>query len=270
MSTDKLTPRQLRERDFHDEQVGAEPQDKATKIDVFSDTKKYGPWNPYWNCFDFVRSRYLNGEQKVLCFGCGKGAEAVRYARMGYDVYGFDISPRSIERAQSLAEKHDVADRIHLSVQTAENVDYPDSFFDLVAGEDVLHHVDIESAFREIHRVLKPGGEAVFHDSLRTPVRDWVRHTAIIRWWIPVGTKDAQTGLKYESTEDESPMSKCDLALARLQFPNLKVKRFRVLALGAVLFSRRRFLEKCDHVLFKILPFMRRFGDEIVLTMQKT
>jgi SAM-dependent methyltransferase len=39
---------------------------------------------------------------------------------------------------------------------------YPDGSFDLVFSHGVLHHVpDVRAAQREIHRVLRPGGELV-------------------------------------------------------------------------------------------------------------
>lgn len=268
MTTEQLTPRQIREREFHDKQFG-EGWEGKINLDMFADQKQYGPWNPYWQCFDFVKSRYRDRKQKLLSFGCGSGAEAIRFARMGYEVYAFDISPRCVERAQSFAEDYQLSDRTHFSVQTAENIDYPDSYFDIVTGDDILHHVEIDQAIGQVHRVLKPGGAAVFHDSLRTPMRDSIRKSPPVRWLIPIGTLDMQKGKKYEGTEDERPLSTHDIAIIRAQFPSLIVTRFRVLALASVVFSHRRFLEKCDHVMFKILPFMRWFGDEIVLSMVK-
>ena len=44
-----------------------------------------------------------------------------------------------------------------------ENLTFEDSQFDLVISQDVFEHVSLpEKAFREIHRVLKPGGYHVF------------------------------------------------------------------------------------------------------------
>ncbi len=47
-------------------------------------------------------------------------------------------------------------------VADAEHLDFADHSFDLVYSHGVLHHTpDIETAVREIHRVLKPGGRAI-------------------------------------------------------------------------------------------------------------
>ena len=48
-------------------------------------------------------------------------------------------------------------------VADAESIPYADASMDLVVGHAVLHHIpDVELAFREVLRVLKPGGRFVF------------------------------------------------------------------------------------------------------------
>jgi SAM-dependent methyltransferase len=59
------------------------------------------------------------------------------------------------------------ADELGLEVETlagdAERLAIPDESFDLVFGHAVLHHLpDLERAFAEFHRVLRPGGTLVF------------------------------------------------------------------------------------------------------------
>lgn len=48
-------------------------------------------------------------------------------------------------------------------VADAEYLPYPDDSFDLIIGHAVLHHIpDVDAAFAEVLRVLKPGGRFVF------------------------------------------------------------------------------------------------------------
>ena len=48
-------------------------------------------------------------------------------------------------------------------VADAERLPYDNGEFDLVVGHAVLHHIpDVELAFREVLRVLRPGGRFVF------------------------------------------------------------------------------------------------------------
>ncbi len=66
----------------------------------------------------------------------------------------------------------------------AENLEYPDQCFDLAIGFGVLHHVmKYPRSASELERVLKPGGRAVFHETLwDNPLINFVR-----RWTIPDG-----------------------------------------------------------------------------------
>jgi SAM-dependent methyltransferase len=59
------------------------------------------------------------------------------------------------------------AERLGLPVKVlradAESLPFADRSFDLVLGHAVLHHLpDLERAFAEFHRVLRPGGRIVF------------------------------------------------------------------------------------------------------------
>ena len=72
-----------------------------------------------------------------------------------------DISPGM------LATLEENAGRLGLDVKTAaaeaETLPFPDGSFDLVFGHAVLHHIpDLERAFSEFARVLRPGGTLAF------------------------------------------------------------------------------------------------------------
>lgn len=61
--------------------------------------------------------------------------------------------------------------------ENLESLSYADHFFDLVLTSETLEHVpDIDKAFAEIHRVLKPGGKHIF----TTPVI-WDRPVTRVR-----------------------------------------------------------------------------------------
>ena len=66
-----------------------------------------------------------------------------------------------------LAQLERSASRLGLAVATrrceATELPFPDSSFDLVFGHAVLHHLpDLDAAFREFRRVLRPGGTLAF------------------------------------------------------------------------------------------------------------
>ena len=104
---------------------------------------------------DFAGTRGL----KVLEIGCGLGTDGAQFAKAGADYTGIDLTEASIELARQRFGLFGLPGEFR--VGDAEKLDFADESFDLVFSHGVLHHTpDIKSALREIHRVLKPGGQA--------------------------------------------------------------------------------------------------------------
>jgi SAM-dependent methyltransferase len=72
-----------------------------------------------------------------------------------------DISPGMVATLERNAQRLGID--VTARVADAEALPFPDASFDLVLGHAVLHHLpDLDKAWREFHRVLRPGGVAVF------------------------------------------------------------------------------------------------------------
>ncbi|MDQ1006966.1 SAM-dependent methyltransferase [Streptomyces sp. V4I23] len=99
--------------------------------------------------------------RRVLEIGLGQGAEAELLIRRGARWAGVDLTETAVERTRTrLAVRHLPFDGIHRA--SALDLPFPADSFDIVFSHGVLHHVpDIHDAQREIHRVLKPGGQLV-------------------------------------------------------------------------------------------------------------
>ena len=264
MPQSELTERQRREITHHEEE-----HHEKTEIDLELFSKpEFGPWNPYWYIYDFVRRGYQPG-QRLLSFGCGRGEHGIRYAKLGYEVYGFDISPSRIQNANRLTEKYDVSDKTHFTVQAAESLNYPSDFFDIIAGENILHHIDIPKSMRETFRTLKPGGYALFKDSIETAFRDRIRNSGLVTRFLPKGVKNLPNQVMYEKTPDERPLSAADISVIQHVYPNLEVRHFRFLSAMSILTRHKSRYWKVDGVLFRLFPFLRRFGDHVVLICRK-
>src|SRR5262252_603561 len=105
---------------------------------------------------DFAAARGL----KVLEIGCGVGTDGAQFARAGADYTGIELTEAAVELARAGFALANLTGRFLVS--DAENLNFPDSSFDLVYSHGVLHHTpDIRAAINEIHRVLKPEGRAV-------------------------------------------------------------------------------------------------------------
>jgi ubiquinone/menaquinone biosynthesis C-methylase UbiE len=95
--------------------------------------------------------------QTVLDVGAAQGCFLVTVARMGFHACGVEPYKPAVQIAEVLARKEDV--QIEVKEGTAERIPYPDNAFDAVFASNVMEHVaDVETAFAEISRVLKPGG----------------------------------------------------------------------------------------------------------------
>lgn len=105
---------------------------------------------------DFGSTRGL----KVLEIGCGLGTDGAQFAKAGAEYTGIDLTEASIELARKRFELSGLKGKFR--VADAEKLDFADDTFDVVYSHGVLHHTpDTETAVREIHRILKPGGRAI-------------------------------------------------------------------------------------------------------------
>jgi ubiquinone/menaquinone biosynthesis C-methylase UbiE len=100
---------------------------------------------------------------RALEVGAGTGYFALNLVRAGLvrDAVCTDISPAMLRALRANAA------RLGMDVETtdcdAASLPFPDDSFDLVFGHAVLHHLpELERAFAEFVRVLRPGGTVFF------------------------------------------------------------------------------------------------------------
>jgi SAM-dependent methyltransferase len=99
--------------------------------------------------------------RRVLDVGCGTGVDLVRFARAGASVTGVDLAPSAID----LARRNFEIQRLdaELIVADGEKLPFPDGRFDLVFAHGVVQYTTNPQALvDECHRVLAPGGQAIF------------------------------------------------------------------------------------------------------------
>jgi len=97
----------------------------------------------------------------VLDLGCGGGRHAVFLAREGFRTWAVDHSSVGIEETRKWAAAEELD--VELAVADAVRLPYEDEKFDAVLCYGVLCYLPYDVVIRavgEIHRVLKPGGQA--------------------------------------------------------------------------------------------------------------
>jgi SAM-dependent methyltransferase len=105
----------------------------------------------------------------ALDIGCGGGAVVARLLKMApkWRVFGLDLSPDSVAKTLGLNRQAAREGRLEALEGRAESLPWPDGSLDLVtAFETVYFWPDWPAAFREIARVLKPGGTLAIGNSI--------------------------------------------------------------------------------------------------------
>jgi ubiquinone/menaquinone biosynthesis C-methylase UbiE len=98
--------------------------------------------------------------KELLEVGCGVGIDLVRFARAGANVTGLDLAEVSIELARKNFEQNKLS--ADLYVMNGEALEFEDNYFDVVYAHGVLQYTaNAPQMIAEIHRVLRPGGEAI-------------------------------------------------------------------------------------------------------------
>lgn len=156
MPSENAAVRLEREREFHNARFEHGDREAQLKYyDAIADC-----FRDYWGRVDT-----LAAGADILEYGCAYGDNALRLAPSARSATGIDISDVAIEKGRQRAQQKGL-DNVRLEAMNAEAMTFPDDSFDLVFGSGIIHHLDIDRAFAEIARVLRPGGRAVFVEPL--------------------------------------------------------------------------------------------------------
>lgn len=201
-----MTQRTINERRYHDAEAAERAITFANQPDRlrFTDAEylDHAPW---------VRSAMSRlgsvSDRQVLDLGCGHGMAAVVLARRGANVTACDLSPGYVAEARQRAKANEAI--IEFAVADVHSLPFANRTFDAIWGHAILHHLDVATAAREVRRVLRPGGAAVFCDPwdgnpLVRWLRSWRRHT-----------------------RDERALMPWDVERLRSEFSNVSVQQFQ-------------------------------------------
>jgi SAM-dependent methyltransferase len=251
------TDRQLAEQFHHDRQAHERAGDFRRRRD---DLRFVDDWyldHESWIRPAIARLGDVRGK-RILDYGCGHGMAAVVLARRGARITGFDLSVGYVVEAQARALANGVA--ADFLQADADELPFPDVSFDAVWGSAILHHLNLKRAGRELHRVLRPGGVAVFCEP-------WGENPLLrlARRWLPYPGKDR--------TADERPLRDHDLAPLRAIFSVVEVQGFQLLGMARRLWKRESrcggWLDRWDASLLWQFPRLKKWCRYVVLTLRR-
>lgn len=217
--------------------------------------------------------------KNVLEIGCGHGELTAWLAQLGARLTTRDLSPGMVDVSRKLCRRLGFEEKIRFDIGPGEQLEYGDASFDIVFGHDVLHHMDLQQAGSEIHRVLKPGGRAVFAEPLG--------HNPILNHY-----RDESPETR---TPDEKPLLFTDFKILGNRFSNLRHREFHLFTMALYLWFKwgegldpnkvrywKRIIEEAeryrvpfavlngmDRILFTIVPPLGRLARMTVIEMVK-
>ncbi|MGE0724426.1 MAG: methyltransferase domain-containing protein [Alphaproteobacteria bacterium] len=108
----------------------------------------------------------VSSEMRVLDVGAGIGGPARHLAaRHGCRVTGVDLTDAFVVVARHLTERMRLAERVSFETADATRLPFADGSFDLVWCQHVVMNIaDRPALYREMHRVLRPGGRVATYD----------------------------------------------------------------------------------------------------------
>jgi SAM-dependent methyltransferase len=238
-TTLKNAPSRLdRERDFHNQRFAA-GDNREAQLKYYSAVE---------NGAERYRARVaaLARDADVLEYGCGESDNHRLLGPIARSLLAIDISDAAIDRLAAA----NPFDHVAFRVMDAMQLDLADSSMDLVFGSGIVHHLDTERSAREVSRVLRPGGHAMF--------------------WEPLGLNPLinlyRALTPSARTPDEHPLLPVDFRILRRHFAEVQVRHYGLASLAGVPLRRstlgapvRRALTAVDSLVLRV-PLVRQLA----------
>lgn len=198
-------------------------------------------------------------DKKILDYGCGNGVHSEWLAEISKELVGIDLSQKSLELAKKKVKKAEFL------LMDCENMDFPDSSFDVVFNGGTFSSLDLNKALLEIAKALKPNGFLIGIETLgHNPLTNLKRKINKI---ISKRTEWAASHIfKME-----------DLKIVEKYFERTEVHFFHLISWLAFPFLKLpggkfllKLFEKIDHILLFFLPFLKKYSFKIVFIFKKS
>lgn len=239
-----------REKEFHNRRFTHDPRVKVQRF--------YAVQQSFYRAYDQYLMTYFP-EKNVLELGCGALSRAMEMAHLTKHFTAIDISEVAIQQSTERAAQFNLTDKMTFYVMNAEELKFSDGTFDVVVGSGIIHHLNIQNAMKEVHRVLRPKGVAIFAEPLG--------HNPVINLFRKLTPK--------LRSPDEHPLLKKDLDFIQKLFPN-PTYTFYALATPYVAFFPKvlhpvllPIAEFKDKVLLKI-PYLQLWAWFLLMKLEKT
>jgi len=202
----------------------------------------------------------VRGKQ-VMDFGCGTGDNTLLLARRGAQVQAVDISPELIEIGQRRLRINGVDSGARFITASVYDIPLEDESVDIIFGIAILHHLELPLAAREVNRILRKGGRAIFKEPVRNSAM-----LNFVRGLIPYRAPNV--------SPFERPLREAELEEFARGFASYRARSFYLpyIGLAGVLPVARNYvkaLARFDQRLLRRLPRLEYYATVKVIEMVK-
>ncbi|MBC7073988.1 class I SAM-dependent methyltransferase [Candidatus Parcubacteria bacterium] len=254
------------EQEHYDKQAEKIIESRYKNFNWESGSKAFGPIFCYPLRFLERKIKKIideKGRIKFLDYGCGTGINSIYPAKLGAEVYGIDISEKSLIIAKERARRENLEGKIKFLIMDCENLQFDDNFFDIVFNCGTLSCLNKEKAYSEIVRVLKPDGYFLSVDTLgHNPLGNLSRKIKF------------KKGIRTRQTF-ENILKMKDIELAKQYFKKTEVYFFIFFTLLAVPLQKLpgfkillRVLNFLDNLVLKF-PFFQKYAFKVVFVFSQ-
>jgi ubiquinone/menaquinone biosynthesis C-methylase UbiE len=269
-----MKTRQQKEKEFHDRIRKVDGDRHVADTHWSPELEETIKNNPLWSNMKYyaVERQSLQKVEnwlkencqgkRALDYCCGNGENAIFMAKNGAaSVVGIDISEVSVANCQETAKSEGVDHVTEFMIGDAEKTGFDDNSFDIIIEYGALHHLDLDNAFNEMLRIVKPDGAVICTEALG--------HNPIIHLYRKM-TPDLRT-----EWEADHILRSPQIDLADKYFGKVEIHFYHFFTLLAVPFRKFKifqwllsFLEKVDNLFLK-LPFIKWWCWQAVFIMSE-
>ncbi len=121
---------------------------------------------------------------RLLNVGCAHGPDFIPF-KDSFELHGIDFSENMLELARKYAEKYNFS--VNLVNADARRLPYEENYFDWAIAVATYHHIEDNGgrlrALTELHRVIKPGGEAFITVWNKWQPKFWLKTKDVLVPW---------------------------------------------------------------------------------------